>query len=123
MSSLPAGNRGAASEDRARYYLETQGLKTLNRNFRTRRGEIDLVMLDSDTLVFVEVRYRKGDRYGSAAESVTYTKQQRINSAAKQFLLSRKQWCRHPCRFDVVAISGAEAEHIDWIKDAFRPEG
>ena len=61
--------------------------------------------------------------WGAAAESVTYTKQQRINSAAKQFLLSRKQWCRHPCRFDVVAISGAEAEHIDWIKDAFRPEG
>ncbi len=123
MSSLPAGDRGAASEDQARNYLETQGLKTLNRNFRTRRGEIDLVMLDSDTLVFVEVRYRKGDRYGSAAESVTYTKQQRISSAAKQFLLSRKKWNRHPCRFDVVAISGAEPVHIDWIKDAFRPEG
>jgi len=71
MSSLPAGNQGAASEDRARYYLETQGLKTLNRNFRTRRGEIDLVMLDSDTLVFVEVRYRKGDRYGSADQEST----------------------------------------------------
>ena len=96
MSTLPARDQGAASEDQARYYLEAQGLKTLNRNFRTRRGEIDLVMLDSDTLVFVEVRYRKGDRYGSAAESVTYTKQRRISSAAKQFLLSRKKWNRYP---------------------------
>ena len=123
MSSLPAGDRGAASEDQARFYLETHGLKTLNRNFRTRRGEIDLVMLDSDTLVFVEVRYRRGNRYGSAAESVSHTKQQRISSAAKQFLRSQKQWSRHPCRFDVVAISGSGPVHIDWIKDAFRPEG
>ncbi len=123
MSSLPAGDRGAASEDQARCYLENHGLKTLNRNFRTRRGEIDLVMLDSDTLVFVEVRYRRGNRFGSAAESVTHTKQQRISSAAKQFLLSQKQWSRHPCRFDVVAISGSGPVPIDWIKDAFRPEG
>ena len=80
-------------------------------------------MLDSDTLVFVEVRYRRGNRFGSAAESVTRSKQQRISSAAKQFLLSRKQWSRNPCRFDVVAISGADPVHIDWIQDAFRTEG
>ena len=112
---------GTAAEEQAKSYLERQGLKTLERNFHSRRGEIDLVMQEADTLVFVEVRFRKDNRFGSATESVTHRKQQRIIAAARLFLGSRKQWGDAPCRFDVLAISGQDQENIDWIRDAFRP--
>jgi putative endonuclease len=112
---------GAAAEERAMRYLEHQGLKTLERNFHSRRGEIDLIMREADTLVFVEVRFRKDARFGSAMESVTYSKQQRIIAAARLFLGTRTQWSDAPCRFDVLAISGQNPENIDWIRDAFRP--
>ncbi|MCP3870408.1 MAG: YraN family protein [Gammaproteobacteria bacterium] len=121
--SWPAGKRGKCSEDQARRYLEKQGLKTLQCNFRTRRGEIDLIMLDTQTLVFVEVRYRKGNRYGSAAESVTAQKQQRLTLAARQFLLGKPRFSNSACRFDVIALSGEEPVEIEWIKDAFQLTG
>jgi putative endonuclease len=118
---LPPRTTGTAAEERAKSYLERQGLRTLERNFHSRRGEIDLVMQEHDTLVFVEVRFRKNNRFGSAMETVTRTKQQRIVAAARLFLASRQQWAQAPCRFDVLAISGQEQENIDWIRDAFRP--
>ncbi len=112
---------GAAAEEKAKCYLERRGLKTLERNFHCRRGEIDLVMQEADTLVFVEVRFRRDNRFGSAQESVTRSKQQRIIAAARLFLGSRQQWIDAPCRFDVLAISGQHQENIDWVRDAFRP--
>lgn len=111
---------GLQAEELALRYLEDRGLRRVERNFSSRRGEIDLVMQDRDTLVFIEVRFRRDSRFGSAAESVTSRKQQRIVKAASHFLCSKKQWRDHPCRFDVLAISGgSERQKIDWIRDAF----
>jgi len=112
--------RGDHAENRALSHLLEQGLTIVERNFRSRRGEIDLVMLDADSLVFVEVRLRNNENFGSAAESVTLKKQLRIIQAARLFLQLKAQWSNHPCRFDVVAISDAPKERVDWIKDAFQ---
>lgn len=107
--------RGEHAEDNALQFLSAQGFKPVARNFRCKQGELDLVMADGNTLVFVEVRYRSSDKFGSALESVTYKKQQRIITAAHTYL------SRHthggPVRFDVVAISGDGS--INWIKNAF----
>lgn len=111
---------GTAAEDLALHYLEAQGLTLVMRNFRCRTGELDLIMRDGGSLVFVEVRSRRYSRYGTPAESVTRAKQQKLLRAAAFYLQ-----CQHldlPCRFDVVAIlrpAGAEP-HIEWIRDAFQ---
>ncbi len=120
MKRLFQGKRkGNDAEARAREYLECQGLRTLQRNYLCRAGEIDIIMQHRDTLVFVEVRYRRHDRFGSALESVTRNKQQKIIRAAKHWLGSEK---RHdsPCRFDVLAITGEAMAQIEWITDAFQ---
>jgi len=113
---------GQAAEDLARLYLEARGLRGVAANFRTRRGEIDLIMKDRDELVFVEVRARTSSRFGSAAESITAAKIRRIQSAANAYLQSRRLYNSARCRFDVVTIDGAPhgvAPRIDWIKNAF----
>jgi putative endonuclease len=97
-----------------------RGLRTLTRNYLCRSGEIDLVMLDGPVLVFVEVRYRQSDRYGSGADSVTPAKQRRIVSAARQFLGRYPDHGQRPSRFDVVSIGqGAAGAEISWIRSAF----
>jgi putative endonuclease len=113
---------GLQAEERALQFLQAQGLHCVARNFSSHRGEIDLVMQDSDTLVFVEVRFRRHGGFGSAAESVTGSKQQRIIRAASHFLNRSRQWRDSACRFDVLAISGAGQQTIDWIRDAFRAD-
>jgi putative endonuclease len=121
MRSEPSSrSTGTDAEERAWRYLEQQGLVTVERNFHSRRGEIDLIMRDGDTLVFIEVRFRSSSRFGTAAESVTLTKQRRIIDAARYFLSCRKQWIEHNCRFDVLAISGQAQQDVEWIRDAFR---
>jgi putative endonuclease len=104
---------GDAAEDLALHYLQQQGLTLLQRNFRCKGGEIDLVMQESGALVFVEVRKRADTRYGGAAASVTGRKQARLIIAAQVFL----QRYRSPpaCRFDVIAIDGTA---IDWLRNA-----
>ena len=114
------GERGAKAEKAAQQHLQQQGLQHLENNYRCRTGEIDLIMQDGKTLVFVEVRYRKSTRFGSPAESVTATKQQRIISTANHYLQSRQGKKLPPCRFDMVAIAGKELQNIQWIKDAFQ---
>ncbi|MCB1857623.1 MAG: YraN family protein [Gammaproteobacteria bacterium] len=111
--------KGAQFEEMAGRFLIHHNMQLIERNFRSHRGEIDLVMLDGDCLVFVEVRYRRYTRFGSAAESVTENKQAKVILAANHFLQSHKQWTGYACRFDVVAINGHGT--IDWIKDAFQP--
>lgn len=106
---------GESAEDQALAYLNRQGLKLVQRNFRCKQGELDLVMLDNNVLVIAEVRFRKSDRYGSAAESVTATKQSRIIAATHVYLAQQPQ--DRPIRFDVVALSGDG--RIDWIQNAF----
>lgn len=110
--------RGADAEAEARTYLEQQGLSFICANYFCKGGEIDLVMLEGQGLIFVEVRHRKSNRYGSAAESVDNRKQQKLRHAAQHYLQ------QHPhsgsCRFDVIAITGPVShDNIDWIKDAF----
>jgi uncharacterized protein (TIGR00252 family) len=83
-----------------------------------RFGEIDLVMRDGATLVFVEVRYRRSDRFGAPAETVDRRKQQRLTAAANHYLQAHPTVL--PCRFDVVAVSGGD--RIEWIKNAFAVE-
>ena len=106
---------GADKERLARDYLEGQGLRLMANNYRCRRGEIDLVMRDAATLVFVEVRFRASERFGGAASSIGVAKQRRLIAAASHFL--QRQPLDLPCRFDVIAIGAGD--HIDWIRDAF----
>jgi len=107
--------RGETAEQQAYNFLIKQGLKPLRRNFRCKYGELDLIMTDQKSLVIVEVRFRKNDRYGSAAESVTAAKQSRIIATAQVYLSQHKT--DGPIRFDVVALSGDGA--LNWIKNAF----
>ena len=109
-----AGSIGAEAEQRAAGYLARRGLTLVERNFRCRGGEIDLVMREGRVLVFVEVRARAASRFGGAAESITAAKQARVVLAARHYL------ARHgldvPCRFDALLIDG---DRLDWIKHAF----
>ncbi len=111
---------GDNAENQACSYLQQRGLKLIERNYRTQRGEIDLIMQQDKTLVFVEVRLRTNERFGSAAESITPRKQGRIIAAAQRYL--QQQPSPLTCRFDVVAISGKEAPSINWIPNAFQSE-
>lgn len=105
--------QGRAGEDEALEYLTQRGLTLVERNFRCKGGEIDLIMQQHSMLVFVEVRKRADNRHGGAAASVTPAKQGRLIIAAQIYL----QRYRMPpaCRFDVVAIDGAA---LTWLKSA-----
>jgi len=109
---------GQNAENRALEFLLDNKLTVIERNYRCRRGEIDLVMEDNGTIVFVEVRYRKQSRFGSALESVTHRKQEKIIHAARHFLAHRAN--DKPARFDVMALSPkGDKLDIQWIKSAF----
>lgn len=105
--------RGQAAEDAALAHLERHGLILIERNFRCKGGEIDLVMRQCDSLVFIEVRKRSSARYGGAAASVTTAKQARLTIAAQVYLMRYKT--PPACRFDVVAIDG---EALAWLQNA-----
>lgn len=116
---------GQQAEDQACAYLLSHGLKLVWRNFVCKVGEVDLIMRDNQTLVFIEVRYRnKKSQFGSAAESVHAYKQKKIIKAASFFLLTQKRFRDFPCRFDVISMSSEHqaSEEILWIKDAFQVE-
>ncbi|HFD92702.1 MAG TPA: YraN family protein [Gammaproteobacteria bacterium] len=115
----PTQTTGRRAEDLARDHLQVHGLTCLARNFRCRRGEIDLIMKEGETIVFVEVRTRRSTRFGSAEESIDWRKQQKIIATALHFLHVRRL---HSCavRFDVITLSGNEDRaRIRWIRDAF----
>lgn len=124
-------NSGASAESLACRYLNQQGLKIVERNFRTQRGEIDIIARDKDVLVFIEVRLRTNPSFGSAAQSIDARKQARLISAAQHYLLKTGLTDAQACRFDAICMSAVDAgtektpannSHIDWIRDAFRPE-
>ena len=119
MKPLPSSSlqRGMAAEATALAWLRRRGARLVARNYRCRSGEIDLIVADGEVLVFVEVRQRQDDRYGSAAESVTLAKQRRLALAARHFLASRSEL--PPCRFDVIGIDSGSPARVRWIKDAF----
>lgn len=97
-------------------YLKQQGAQILEKNFRCRHGEIDLIIKDGAYLVFVEVKYRSTLKHGDPAEAVTFVKQERIRTAARYYLYQNRYGEDTPCRFDVIRILGDE---INWIKNAF----
>jgi len=110
--------RGEKSEQLACEFLLKQGLQSIDKNFSCKYGELDLIMRDIQTLVIVEVRFRKSDKYGGALESITHKKQSRIIAATQYYLLQNK--INSPIRFDVIAMSN-DAD-INWIKNAFQPQ-
>ncbi len=107
-------------ELRACKELERAGLRLLTRNYQTRRGELDLIMRDGDTIVFVEVRYRRDAGHGDAAASVTPAKQARLILAAQHWLSVHPEHARRTCRFDVVSFDGpAQTVRQAWLRGAF----
>ena len=107
---------GREAEALAERLLTGAGLAIIARNFRCRHGEIDLIAREGDTFVFCEVRLRRSDAYGGAAESITGRKQARIAAAARYFLTARPE---APCRFDVLLLQTLDGTRIRWIRDAF----
>jgi putative endonuclease len=98
--------QGDAAEDRACRHLEVSGLTIVERNFRTRGGEIDIVARKGDVLVFVEVRSREVPDFGAPEESVTPAKRRRIVGAARRYLSKVPPSSWREARFDVIAIEG-----------------
>ena len=107
---------GNQAEKVALSYLEQQGLTLIEKNYQTRLGEIDLIMQDGESIVFVEVRLRKNNLFGGASESITQAKQRKIAKVAEQFL---QHHGNQACRFDAIVMEKAEIQHIQWIKHAF----
>jgi len=116
--------QGKEAEAACSRYLKSQGLKLLNTNFSCRLGEIDIIMLDKNMLVFVEVRFRKNNNFGGGLESITTAKQHKLRKTAELFLQQNRQY--ENARFDVVAMSSNTQTRLekqqytfDWIKNAF----
>ena len=110
---------GAAAEDDALRFLHGEGLRLRARNFRIRRGEIDLIMEDEGEIVFVEVRARTPSRFGDGIDSITGAKRRRLIAAAKAWL--QRQPNEPMARFDVVAIA-PDNHQVEWIRDAFHAD-
>tara|TARA_R110001592_G_scaffold140266_6_gene361064 strand:+ start:3746 stop:4096 length:351 start_codon:yes stop_codon:yes gene_type:complete len=113
-------SKGHAYETIAEHYLAKKGYCIRTKNYHTRRGEIDLVMQDADTIVFVEVRYRKNSFFGTAEETITKSKQSKIIFSAKHYIAKFKLWHMN-ARFDVITIKPINTSQleINWLKDAF----
>ena len=116
-------NKGSAYEKLASRYLQKQGLKILQENYHSRYGEIDLIMQQRDTIVFVEVRHRANNRHGGALESVDRRKQRKIVKTAMMYVHEKQLW-DYNLRFDVIAVykqTGGlfSKPAFDWISSAF----
>ncbi len=108
-------SKGQEAEEIAAKYLKAQGLKLITSNYRSRFGEIDLIMQDGESLVFIEVRLRKSKAFGGAEESITASKQHKIVITAEYYL---QQHGNQACRFDAILMNKADAQNITWIKNA-----
>lgn len=125
----PSQKKGQHFEHFAEHYLKNRGLKLVARNYSCRFGEIDLIMRDGESLVFVEVRYRKNPLFGTALDSITPTKQKKISKTAQHYLQTHDWTKKLFCRFDALGIIGAGDQDMpnkdnhkaEWIKDAFSP--
>jgi len=110
---------GTAAESLACDYLRQAGLVLVTRNYRSPYGEIDLVMRDGETLIFVEVRYRQSSRFGTPAETVNAAKQAKIRATAEHYLQLQRKWAQSPCRFDILAVEGSDSRQVRWLQNAF----
>ena len=114
--------KGVRAEKQALLFLKQQGLKLLHANFACKVGEIDLVMLDQATLVFIEVRYRSASRFGNAASSIDRRKQQKIQKTAAFYLQKHRKHNHRTCRFDAISIDNCDTNgqnSLEWTKSAF----
>jgi putative endonuclease len=117
LKTIPAGQ---LAEKQACKYLQQQGLHLLESNYRTRVGEIDLIMQDNDVIVFIEVRLRNNARFANSIESVDHYKQRKIVTTAMLYLAKNKLQDKVNCRFDVIGISYQQTNaELEWIQDAF----
>jgi putative endonuclease len=110
-------NDGALAERWAAQHLQQHGLKLIEQNYRSRFGEIDMIMQDGDVLVFIEVRLRSNPAFGGAAASIDGHKQQRIVRTAQHYLATLKHVPL--CRFDAVLMDDAQGKQVQWLKNAF----
>jgi putative endonuclease len=108
---------GVQAEQWAVRYLQQHGLKLIAQNYRSRFGEIDLIMRDGTSLVFIEVRLRRNANFGGAAASIDAHKQQRIIRTAHQYLAGLAR--TPPCRFDALLLDDMNGENVQWLKNAF----
>ncbi|VAW54245.1 Predicted endonuclease distantly related to archaeal Holliday junction resolvase [hydrothermal vent metagenome] len=116
--------QGEDAEQACCHYLKKKGLRLVEKNYHSRCGEIDIIMLDKKTLVFVEVRFRKNNNFGGGLESITTAKQQKLRKAAELYLQQNRQ--HENARFDVVSMSKSnqtsnskQPYSFDWIMNAF----
>lgn len=115
MNTTTTTALGNEAEHAALIYLLSHGCRLIVAKYRAKFGEIDLVVEDGATLVFVEVRYRRDTSRGTGAESITMAKRRKIIRTAEFFLINHKQYRESPCRFDVISMD----DSIKWIKRAF----
>ncbi len=109
-------------EQQAEAYLIQQGLSLLDKNYHCRYGEIDLIMMDSDYLCFIEVKFRKNDSFGGTAYSITASKQRKIIQTALHYIARNRRIQENPFRFDAVFIQPSSqhtSTQIEWIQSAF----
>ena len=111
---------GAYWEERASQLIASRGAAVIARNYTSRFGEIDLIALDNERLVFIEVRYRSRSDFGSALASVSPAKQQKVLMTAQIFLASHEDYCNRYYRFDIIAFDGPrDTVSAQWLKGAF----
>ena len=128
MQLLPGQRRifGSANEKLAENFLRRRGFRTLNRNYQCRSGEIDLIVGKANTVVFVEVRFRKNEAFGTAVESVNPAKQARIIRCARHFLMHNPGLATRELRFDIIGITHEDSQRgyrVEWLTNAFQPGG
>lgn len=113
---LSKNNAGFEAEKIAATFLLDHGLKLVTQNYHCKYGEIDLIMKDAKTLVFIEVRLRSNSQFGNAATSITPQKQQKLILTAQHYL---QQYGDCLCRFDAVLMDKVDTQHIEWVRNAF----
>lgn len=116
--------KGQECEDLAAQYLEKQGLTILERNYQCRLGEIDIIAKNSEFVIFIEVKYRKNNRYGEPFAFVDTKKQRRLIMTALHYNQCKGLNEKHPMRFDVISIQAQNTQFdIQWLKNAFTTDG
>ncbi|MEQ1766284.1 MAG: YraN family protein [Methylotenera sp.] len=113
---LSKNNTGLEAEKLAATFLANHGLKLVMQNYHCKYGEIDLIMQETKTLVFIEVRLRSNSQFGSAAASITPQKRQKLILTAQHYL---QQYGDCQCRFDAILMDKADTKHIQWLRNAF----
>ena len=111
---------GSGNEELACSYIESLGGTVIERNFRCKMGEIDIIARDGNYLCFIEVKFRKDSSFGDPKEAVNFSKQRRISKVCEFYLYSKKLSFDIPIRYDVIAVSVKEDMlFFDWVKNAF----